>query len=154
MLIMKKASIQEKEILSSFYKNHILLNNIDFFNEEFKFFIALEDNFPKGFSQIKFIHDKLAEISLIYIDEKESIYDLGDGLLRATLNYIKSNNYNWTVIKGSKELENFLYEGGLKPLIKSKIPNEISDYIREYNQNQDFFSDIQTFFSQGCKHSK
>lgn len=152
MIIMRKASEEDKKILFSFYDDCPFFKNLNIPNNICEFIVALDNKVPIGYSQINFNHNKLAEISAIYINEKERLQGLGDGILRTALNYIESKGCQWAIIRGDKKLDDFLYKEGLQPLNKLALPNEIIQYLEKHDSSTTFFCDIPSFFNRGCKN--
>mgnify|MGYP000865343184 CR=1 FL=1 len=152
MITMRKASEEDISILFSVYGNSQDFKNLNLSNHNCEFVIVLNSNIPIGYSQINFENNNVAEILTIYINETERSQGLGDGLLRATLNYIESKGYIWAIIAANEKLQPFLLSEGLQPLNVASIPDNLIAHLENYDPNTSFFCHIPLFFSHGCKH--
>ncbi|SES69124.1 Acetyltransferase (GNAT) domain-containing protein [Natronincola peptidivorans] len=148
MIVIKKISDSEMKVLSTYYEE------CKFFKEAIsssEYIAALDENTPLGFAEITFYEKMLPVIKRMYVNKEERGQGLGDGILRATLNYVLSNGYSFTVIEGNDNLSNFYKKEGLLLMKDVKAPKGYQGYFNQYDQNQTFFCNISSFFIKGCK---
>ncbi|AKL95407.1 hypothetical protein CACET_c19590 [Clostridium aceticum] len=150
MITIRKALKEEILLLSDIYKDVFIFEDAA---DSEEYIVALDGKIPFGFSKIKFYDGDLAEISAIYVSPQERGNRFGDGILRATLNYIEKQGYFWAVIQDTenKDLFEFLKKEGLQLLKQLDTPQNIQEHLLKYNVENTFFCDIPLFFNQGCK---
>ncbi|SDK48036.1 GNAT family N-acetyltransferase [Natronincola ferrireducens] len=151
MVIIRRALEEDKIILANFYRDYWFWNNTKVDHE---YMIILDKKKLLGFSEIKNFNNFIAEIINIYVNEDVRNQGLGDGLLRASMNYIEKNGSEWVVIQQNEALENFLFKKGLQLLKDIKVPPSIREYLKEYNNSTTLLCNIPLFFQKGCKNKK
>ncbi|MCC5909867.1 MAG: GNAT family N-acetyltransferase [Clostridiaceae bacterium] len=152
MIIIKKANKKEEDKLFSCYKHCLSINNHNPSHEQFEYIIVLDGESILGFCEIQFKSTYFSEIKSIYIKKEERNQGLGDGVLRASLNYILKNNYKYALIEGNAYINNFLMKEGILLLKDVDMPSNIPKKFQNYDFHTYFFCDINLFFEKGCKH--
>ncbi|SNR88489.1 Acetyltransferase (GNAT) domain-containing protein [Anaerovirgula multivorans] len=149
MITVRKILRDEIEALVDFYQDNVFYEEDS--NQEF--IVAFDNNQFLGFTQID-IGQHIAEIINIYVNENERGQGLGDGLLRATLNYLEKNGYLWTLVQDNIQLNGFLRKEGFVLLREASISTAIMDAIKDYDSNSTYYCNIPLFFKKGCKNNK
>lgn len=141
MIVARKANLtlENKSII-----NLLRENGLDNEIRDDSISYVLEDNGNIiGFSNFRFVGD-YAIINLLVIDRRRRGENLGDGLLRAVLNYCLRNG-----------IEEAIYIGHNQYFLKKGF-NEIGDFdeklslITEGKSSNILICDIDNFFNKGC----
>lgn len=154
MIIMRVAEIKDIELLQDF----IAKNNVQSFKSTptVDCFLVIETKKILGFTQYKRLPSGYAVVETIYITPEERGMGLGDGLLRATLNYLMQQAVHHVILLSTAETDGFYQSEHLIPLIQTEAYDNLVNsgaYDKEMLENA-YFCDINSFFNRKCKGSK
>lgn len=144
MISIKKVEGQELRLLTDTFKEYISLENTDI-----EHIVAFDGNTPLGFIEILMKND-IVEIINMYVNVHERGQGLGDGILRAALNYAEKSGIKWAIFNGDKNNTFFIKEG-FTLLKNTVVPEEIKDSFKSHDPNKTYCCNIQKFFDKGCK---
>ncbi len=154
MIIMRAAEIKDVELLQNFYDK----NKLHGFSSTriADYFLLLEAGVILGYSRFNRLSQSYASIEVIYVFGGERGMGLGDGLLRATLNYLLQQGLPYAVLLSDEGTNSFYQKEALIPLIQTEAYEAIINsgaYGKALLDNA-YFCDINSFFSRKCKGSK
>jgi len=155
MVIMRAAETEDKDLLETFLSKNQLLQLLgDGRNQDF--ILLLEGGQLLGCTRFKRLSEGYSAIEGIYVIPSERGMGLGDGLLRATLNYLQLQGFKNAILLSDKATEGFYLQEDLAYINQSKDYFklvELAFYTIERLETS-FYCDIDEFFSRKCKSSK
>ena len=155
MVIMRAAEAEDKDLLETFLsKNELLHLLVD--GRSLDFLLLLERGQMLGCTKFTRLSEGYSAIEGIYVIQRERGMGLGDGLLRATLNYLLLQGFNKTILLSDKATKGFYLHEDLLLTNKSKDYFQLEElaYYPKDSLESSFYCDINEFFSRKCKSSK
>lgn len=155
MVVMRTALADDSERINEFLAKHHLLSFTEAYSEK-EFMLAEEKGQIIGISVFRRLSGGFAAIEGIHIISSERGMGLGDGLLRATLNYLCIQALDKAILLADKSLADFYLHEGLIQLSQSDghlTSIFEASYSEEVLRNC-FYCSIGEFFSRKCKGSK
>lgn len=155
MVIMRAAEAEDKDLLEKFLsKNQLLHLSSD--GRMLDFILLLEGGQMLGCTKFNRLSEGYSAIEGIYVIPSERGMGLGDGLLRATLNYLQLHGFEKAIMLSDKATEGFYAHEDLALTNQNKDYSKLQElacYTKD-SLEASFYCDIDEFFSRKCKSSK
>lgn len=144
--------VEEKEIKKVLDKyDEILAEHLDVFNAENSMIVAERDQILGISSYIS--NEDIGIIKVLYIDENSRRINLGDGLIKATLNLMDHRGIALAYIGMGKEFESFLESASLIKVEDDEEMVMIKGLI-DSNDIVIYKAVLPDYFNTSCKSSK
>lgn len=144
--------VEEKELKKVLDKyDELLANNLEVFNVENSMIVAERDQILGISSYIS--NEDTGIIKVLFIDENSRRINLGDGLIKATLNLMDHRGIATAYIAMDKDWEAFLASASL---VKVEDEEEVT-LIKSINSKDDvvvYKAILPDYFNTSCKSSK
>lgn len=150
--MIKKAVKNDEITILNYCRKHDIPVKSDMLDLH-QYMLVTEGEEILGISQLE-LDKKVAKIAIIHISENVRGQGLGDGILRASLNYLDRLEYRWVLIKENNNLRGFLLKEGLTPLNEIEKAHEIFQYLDDQDVRGYFLCEPGLFFKNGCKGCK
>ncbi|MGV8145012.1 MAG: GNAT family N-acetyltransferase [Alkaliphilus sp.] len=149
-----KAALENQFLMIELFYEENQLNLKNEFITSANYVIVLEKKKILGVSKIAYENYKIPIIEMLFIIPKERKKGLGDGLLRATLNYLLKNGNELVLFKKYDDLNSFYLHENIEQFKKSmhdKIVDNCKNSLSKLQLENYYYCKPEAFFKRGCK---
>lgn len=154
MVIMRLALSEDKERLEGFLRNNSLIDFLKVSPDD-EFMLLIERGQILGVTKFKRLSEECSVIESIFIVPSERGIGLGDGLLRATLNYLLLQNTEVAILISDQRTDGFYSHEELNSLkMLGEYPSYLTEYLDKSRLENSYYCQLNSFFTRKCKGSK